>query len=264
MRRPMAGAAKTWFQIISSCFFCGDRVLNVATFSNLVKIEPPAVEWGTPCTGLCGAPLATVSLTHRAERHIKRVLKPEVSQNQTTKFTENSRDHHQPSQVFNVFHGCHHVFSKAGTVLQQPKQESLRLRVLRAPHVDDLPQEPLPKLLVGAPLKLGDVILYDAGQILGYGLGTDMATLAMSQRPYGMSVHIHIKIIQKSYPHLYWLICTPGKGPTKTAWVLKRRRPLRATSSLSEAKTKDSRIIHWGMANTENSPRHVLYLLLVP
>eukprot|EP00435_Cladocopium_sp_Y103_P027777 s535_g6.t2 len=43
------------------------------------------------------------------------------------------------------------------------EQEALRLRVLRAPHVDDLPQEPPPKLLVGAPLKLGDVILYDAG-----------------------------------------------------------------------------------------------------
>ena len=50
----------------------------------------------------------------------------------------------------------------------------------------------------------------------------------------GMSVHIHIKIIQKSSPHLYWLMCTPGKGPTKTAWVLKRRRALRATSSLSD------------------------------
>lgn len=40
-------------------------------------------------------------------------------------------------------------------------QEPLVLRVLRAPHVETLPKDPPPKLLVGAPLCLGDVIIYE-------------------------------------------------------------------------------------------------------
>eukprot|EP00434_Breviolum_minutum_P027233 symbB.v1.2.024084.t1/scaffold2256.1/size84244/1 len=67
---------------------------------------------------------------------------------------------------------------------ESPKmQDSLRLDILRPPHVAALPAvHEGPKLLVGAPLTVGDVMIYD------------------------------------------------------------------------------SRIIHWGMANTESSPRHVLYL----
>eukprot|EP00438_Fugacium_kawagutii_P014976 Skav220235 [mRNA] locus=scaffold4245:73140:77598:- [translate_table: standard] len=40
--------------------------------------------------------------------------------------------------------------------------EPLVLRVLRAPHVETLPKDPPPKLLVGAPLCLGDIIIYEA------------------------------------------------------------------------------------------------------
>ena len=75
----------------------------------------------------------------------------------------------------------------------------------------------------------------------------------------GVNVHIYIKSFKI---HIGISI---GSCPRKTTNSCKKRpRPLRATSRLSEApKTKDSRTIHWGMANTENSPRHVLYLLLV-